>query len=1071
MGPNNALAKTTRPSTGSVLPRERLYAALDDRRRTSMVWLQGPPGCGKTALVSSYIEARGSNCLWYQVDAGDGDPAALFLYLAKAGFQGTADLPLFTAEYQAQPEAFARRYFRSLFESIATPFVLVFDNYQELGEGTAVHPLLRQAAAELPAEGCMMVLSRNEPAPDFIRLRANRNLELLGWSDLRLTRDESDAIALQANGAFTSQDLEQLYTNTEGWAAGLILTLEQLRAMGLSRLPAAAAAQPLLFDYLAGEVFAGLNPNLQSLLLKTACVSEMSEQVAKTLSGDPRAGETLAMLHRQNDLVSLKPGINGPVYQCHPLMREFLRARARQAFSAEEYARLLHSAVRELETEGSVDAAIRLLVEAGDHQRLLKAILDRAGAMLSQGRALTLEGWLLALPEALRHENPWVAYWLAACRYQHSPLRAGAAYEQAVSLFESHRPADRQGLILACAGAMDSVLYVLDDLSVLDRWIALAEQLCGQDFEVPWPEARARIAASMFIALVFRQPQHPHIGTWARRAMDQVDAIPDPHSRMAVQMWVAVKLNYSGQFDAAYELLEQLRTLCKASNTSPLAELTVKNVESLYFMLTAETEHCLRAVYDGIEIGRESGVQLWDYHLLSNGVAGALASGDLGSADELLADMAAFGGLIRRLDRSRFHYFRAWRAMLGAQLDEACQQAATALRLAEEVGCPYFEAHCRLALSQVLVACGEADKTTDDLRQVLQLTRQIKNSLLEFMSLLTFSDMALATGRPAIGLSTLKRGLEVGREKGFRHFLWWQPRMMSRLCNRALQEGIETDYVRSLIRDRGLRPVAMSEVAVQWPWDFRIHAFGEFEIVHGNTALTEPGRSSVRPMVLLKTLISLGARKVPEHTLASCLWPRIDAQYAQRSLTTTLHRLRKWLGEDQALILRHGRLSLNPDRCWLDVQAFDAVVTRIENLLTTSTDAPGAVPGELLGLAEQLLSLYRGPFMAGEENLEVILACREQYRNRFLRALGDIAHGLEQGGQQELAIGLYRRGLQADPLAEGLYRRLMLIYRNRSRIEEALEIYSACKLALQNGLNTPPGPETEAIHRALLASL
>ena len=1065
----NSLAKTTRPSVGSVLPRERLYAALDDRRRAHMIWLQGPPGCGKTALVSSYIEARGSHCLWYQVDAGDEDPAALFLYLAKTGIHGDADLPLFTAEYQAQPDAFARRFFRTLFEHLPTPFILVFDNYQELDGSTAVHTIVRQASAELPAEGCILVIHRSEPPAEFIRLRANRDLEVLGWNEMRLTREESDAIALQTNSSFAEDDLEQLFAITEGWAAGLILTLEQLRTSGHSRLPAETVAQPLLFDYLAGEVFDGLDPSIQSLLLKTACVSEMSEQVAVALSGDPRAADTLAMLHRHIDLIGFKPGINGPVYQCHPLMREFLRARAKDTLGAESYAELIQRAAQILEAEGSVDAAIRLLVQAGDPQRLLDAILHHAGSMLSQGRAATLQGWLDALPAELHGNDPRVAYWMAACSYQHAPDQAGPKFELAVVLYETHRSEDREGQILACAGVMDSILYGLDNLSVLDRWIALADQLCTEEFDVPWPEARARIAASMFIALVFRQPQHPDIGTWAHRAMEQVADIPDPLSRMSVQMWVAIKLNYSGQFDDAYELLEQHRKLYNESETSPLAKLTVTIVESLYYMLVADSEQCLRAVYDGIEIGRESGVQLWDYHLLSNGVAGALANGDLNSADELLKEMAEFGGLIRRLDRSRFHYFRAWRAMLGAQLEDASQDAKTALRIAEEVGCPYYEAHCRLALSQVLVAMNEADKTANDLRLVHQLTRQLKNSLLEFMALLSFADMALATDRPAIGLSTLKRGLEIGREKGFKHFLWWQPQMMSRLCNLALREDIEMDYVKTLIRDRELRPIAIAEVASDWPWVFKIHGFGEFEIYRHGQPLAAASRSSARPLSLLKALISLGAEKIPERTLAAQLWPRIDSEYAHRSLTTTLHRLRKWLGEDRAIVLRHGRLSLNPDLCWVDIQAFNAIALRLENQLML--DGAHIAPLELLQLGGQMVDLYRGPFMSSDEQLPAVSGHREQYRNRLLRALGGLDRCLERTGQQALALDLYSQGLQADPLAEGFYRRKMSILRNLSRYEEAIEMYTACKLALQNGLNLQPGPETEAIYQALLREI
>ena len=86
----------------------------------------------------------------------------------------------------------------------------------------------------------------------------------------------------------------------------------------------------------------------------------------------------------------------------------------------------------------------------------------------------------------------------------------------------------------------------------------------------------------------------------------------------------------------------------------PLERTTLKAVESMYHMLHADAERCLRAVLDGLEIADETGVALWSYHLLSNGVAGALGAGDLDTASELLERMQDYAGGARRLDRSGY---------------------------------------------------------------------------------------------------------------------------------------------------------------------------------------------------------------------------------------------------------------------------------------------------------------------------------------------------------------------------------------------------------------------------------
>ena len=77
-------AKTRPPSLPGVLARERLFELLDARRRSPVVWVAGPPGCGKTTLVASYLEARAPDALWYQLDAGDSDVATFFYHMSLA---------------------------------------------------------------------------------------------------------------------------------------------------------------------------------------------------------------------------------------------------------------------------------------------------------------------------------------------------------------------------------------------------------------------------------------------------------------------------------------------------------------------------------------------------------------------------------------------------------------------------------------------------------------------------------------------------------------------------------------------------------------------------------------------------------------------------------------------------------------------------------------------------------------------------------------------------------------------------------------------------------------------------
>ena len=72
------MSKVSPPVLTGVFPRKRLFGGLDHMRKQTIIRVSGPAGCGKTTLVASYLQARKTSSLWYQIDTGDSDPATFF---------------------------------------------------------------------------------------------------------------------------------------------------------------------------------------------------------------------------------------------------------------------------------------------------------------------------------------------------------------------------------------------------------------------------------------------------------------------------------------------------------------------------------------------------------------------------------------------------------------------------------------------------------------------------------------------------------------------------------------------------------------------------------------------------------------------------------------------------------------------------------------------------------------------------------------------------------------------------------------------------------------------------------
>jgi ATP/maltotriose-dependent transcriptional regulator MalT/DNA-binding SARP family transcriptional activator len=1057
------IAKTTRPSLSGVVARKRLFKRLAAAHSKKVVWISAPAGYGKTTLIADYLDQNDLTSLWYQLDPGEDDVATFFYYMGQSvGVVGDdTPLPTLAPEYRGDLAAFSHRYFRELFSRLTPPFAVVFDNYQEVPAHSKFHDVIRDGLSEVPDGGMVILVSRGEPPASLARFRANQSMEQLTWDDLKLTRDESDELVKKRHPELGEELLEQFFEKTEGWAASLVLMMEHVHRGGIIADAPLGTAPQSVFDYLAGEIFREFGTSVKDFLFKTAFLPQFPAEIVEELTDNHNAEAILMELTSEHHLMTRKQVGNVAIFQYHPLVRDFLLSQASQILSADEQHALRRRGAALMERTGQVEDTVDLLTEAGDWQDLVRIISEQASDLVEQGRAETLERWLEDLPEDALERSPWMLYWLSVCRLPSAPRESRRLCQQAFLLFRSSDTPDVAGLYLAAAGVLEAILHDQDDLTLADPWIDEINQLRSQFPEFPDEKVEARVSCNLFMIIGLRQPYHPDIEDLGERIARISRLQTEPGLRVSVDQKVVVALIWSGQFAQAAEMIEGMRRLAQSPQVSPLLLTTLRYVESQYYMLTGERDRCLEAVRDGLEIAERHGITVWNNSMRIHALAGALAETDLETADQLIDELQGNTGPTTRFDLFLCNYFRAWRAMLGHDVVGAFHKLKASHRLARELGVYYFQVICEISLAQVLLQCGDTGKAVTYLKRVRHNVGRIKNRLLEFTGLMAYSHCALELGRTQSGLNALKAALSLGREKGYSHFLWWQPEILARLCARALKEGIETEYARTLIRKRNLVPEEPPLNIEGWPWSFRIYTLGQFNLLKDDVPHAASGKSQSRPLELLQTLVAFGGSDVTIDRLTDALWPRIDSDYAHKSFNTTLHRLRKTLGSDAALVLKDGRLSLDPRLVWLDTRAFDQVVAEIER--RSRGDDGGMTEVVTRDLCEQLFELYQGPFLGEGGEKSWALGLKEKLRVRFLRSLVSIGHFYESQGQWERAADAYERGLLADPVAEGLYRQLMVCFENQGRIAEAMEIFSRCKRALKARLEVEPSPETRQL--------
>lgn len=1030
------LAKLRPPAAAGLMPRERLFARLDTAVARRLVWITAPAGAGKGSLAATWLAARGTRSLWYRVDADDADPATFFHYLARAAAEYGVELPALTPEYLPGLATFTRRFFRTLFEAMPTPFVLVLDKLHAVPPDAPLHGLIAVAAEELPTDAALLVLSRLAPSSPHARFFMTG--AFLGWEDLRFSVAETRAL-LRAHGA---GDAAEIQAATHGWAAGIAFATS---ASGMRAVPPDPEQESrAVFDYIATEIYDPLPAERREFLLRAGMLPVMTAGLCVAVSGDRRGFVWLAEFQRDHLFVSqyAEPERS---YEFCPLFRAFLRHRIEMELPAPERRQLARRVALALEQADLINDAAEIWLAAEAWTELARLLCAQAPAWLATGRHAALLAWLERLPAPMRAAAPWLMFWSAACRVMNDPAAARADFERAFAAFKAAD--DLAGQWLTWAGIAETFVFGWDSLAGFDPWIAELESLLARQRRFPSPDVEARVLAGG-VALMFRRPDHPLLQHWAERALALIRGKQVlPHTAMLAH-FAGFYHMWRGHTHTLDAVLQAVRVIDVPA--PPLARILMGLLELVLANFRGDTASVESALDSALAVAAEHGVRVMDVPLIQNAGLAALARGHTERLEALIrmARPALLPG--RWLEASFQEYLEGGLALLRGDMVTARARISTALALLADQGMPLLEIHTRLFLAHLDILERRGAVADAGLEVILRQARAASCDLFVAAALLARARLGLDSGDAAAADSALREALSIGATWNYGHlFLHAAPAEEGRLCARALEQNIEPAYVRRLIRQRDLTPP--DSAVNSWPWPVRIHALGRFSILIDAQPLTVSGKGQKRPLQLLKALLALGPRGVNADELARVLWRDEGGADARHALEMATSRLRRLLGSEDALQVRDGKLSLNEKRVWVDVRVFER--------LTREAESARADPRQ----AGEAFRRYTGSFLSEDGDIPWLLARRQRLRARYIQLVANYGKYLEQEGDWSEALAAYRRALEFEPLEEGIYRRLMHAHIARGEHAQALEVFRRCRELLSIVLGVAPSAATQAL--------
>ncbi len=336
----------------------------------------------------------------------------------------------------------------------------------------------------------------------------------------------------------------------------------------------------------------------------------------------------------------------------------------------------------------------------------------------------------------------------------------------------------------------------------------------------------------------------------------------------------------------------------------------------------------------GLELAEKTGVHIHDFWFSMQAVVGLLDCLDLEGAQKWFAMMAPSVDYCLPWQKTNYYCHLTRASLIRGDLDQALGHAELTLDLAKRVGSPYTVGVSHLMAAQVLHRLGRRSEADDHFAEVAATAARLGNACLTAKVFFHEAQRAFERGDESGGLQSLRKTLDLACEQGFLLGYYDDPAATVRLLEKALEAGIQVDYVQNIISKRGLNRRNAPIHLENWPWTVKIYAMGAFQVIRDGKRLSFSGKVQKKPLSLLKMLMATRTQAVSQNQICDSLWPEAEGDLARSSFRMALSRLRKMLGDMEAVESRDGNVRLSPRHCWVDAWAVERIVDRGEAVLT-----------------------------------------------------------------------------------------------------------------------------------------
>lgn len=1108
MRPLASISKFIPPLHPKVLPRPRLFNLLEKNRDKKLILIFGQAGQGKTALMASFAKNSSLPFAWINLEKVDSDPKYLFqslIYALEYALKDFDPAPIISHSsfnnFMQEKNYCFEEWINILIPHIQNPLRLILDGLDKLTFDSSSYKFLQRFIHLIPPTLQIILVSREEPPHsfEFQDLRMRQLAFALKNEDLAFTKEEVREFFYYLQKIHLNYNqIEKIYSITDGWTAGLVLLSEVLsfypesvRKQLMDRdLPERFKSD--VFRYFEKEIFNFQPLEIQNFLLKSSVVDMIDPDFVKKLTGINNAEGILKELLRKHLFIkSFYDEKKGWLYQYHSIFKEFLKTKFYSEVGEEERFSIFKRTAQFYEESNDLERAIPYLLEAKVYDKAV-SILEKIGLeLLKVGKINTLSSWLKALPDHFIRGNPWLLCYYSMTKRFTDVEENILNLQSAFTLFEKNK--EVRGILLSLAFLIEAIALKGHDSIPLMVLIERAEEVLSYRITEAYPYERAVLFLQLGFGLIYRGKNQRKGFSACQRAYTIARRLGDLSLRINAMINGIQSLCWLGEFNLAREKLKELQKLIgEHSETSirvmyqlclseysffkgefkkagELIQIIKNEIEPFEFSYLTPYilihELMLKPHFGQYQEAEKIGLQLMD---ITTSLNNSFLKG------------------LTMLFLGRNFYFEGHDEKAKEFLDGAFQLLSSV-----EVQAEY-----PLALIAVLKGF-----IYSHLKQNGEMESELRSALSYFESLSSVfvveSHLSLALLKYSLSqinecIQHLEAGLKISKEKGLKNFILMNSRDLVKIVILVFELQIKEhmDYAGDLLKnlaplqgeselkkfashpDKKIREKILEvrrTIHRSVVPRLRIETLGTFRVFRGEKLIEEREWIRQKPKELLKAILSHGTGPISKEILIEDLWPEEEQSVSENNFKITLHRLRKILEPTllrefgSSYIHLHGdEIILDRDLCWVDYWEFLSLMREGEELEKRHEEK------KALSFYIEAIRLYKGDFLSGSSYSLWSDKKREELRNEYIKILHKAGNLYDQMGSFRKAVECFKKIIEVDPLLEEYYQKLMTLYATRGMYNQALLVYKSLQEILKKELNTKPDGVTEAIYHNII---